>query len=168
MTNHRVRAFTIMELTIAMLISGIVIGITYTAYTIIIKTYTSFHQKNDAMAELVRLDQLLKRDIAHADLLLKSADGISMQSDSVLVTYNFQPTFIVRTSGIIDTFKVVAVDLNTSFENEPVIEFAESPEQNRLDDVSFSLNFQEEKIPYHYHKNYSSLNLFNRNPNAVH
>jgi hypothetical protein len=57
--------------------------------------------------------------------------------------------------------------VNTAFETFPVNEVQETEEQNRIDEFAFTLIFQNEKIPYHYHKLYSSVNLIQRNPNAV-
>jgi hypothetical protein len=156
-----------MEVTIAMLVSAILIGITYTAYSIINKSYISFSRKNEDMAVVVRLDELLKKDFARAEIILKDNDGISLNSAGHIVKYQFDPDFTIRTDIRTDTFKVKTTAINTSFENSAVTEQATSEEQNRLDDLQLILLFQDEKIPYHYHKEYSSLNLIQRNPNAV-
>jgi Tfp pilus assembly protein PilE len=168
MTNHRVKAFTIMEVTITMLIAAILIGITYTAYSIIVKSYISFSKKNEDMAVLVRLDELLKKDFAHSEIILKDNNGISFNSDDHVVKYQFNPDFIVRTTTRADTFKVKTGVINTTFENQAVNEVSATDEQNRLDDLDLILLFQDEKIPYHYHKQYSSANLIQRNPDALH
>jgi Tfp pilus assembly protein PilE len=168
MINKKVSAFTILEVTIAMLIAALLIGITYTAYSIIVKSYSSFNRKNQDMAVLVRLDEWLKKDFDHADTVLKDTAGIMLCSADRRVKYQFDPDFIVRTEIRADTFKIKTENIITSFEGQPVTEFAAGEEQNRLDDLSLVILFRDEKIPYHYHKQYSSANLINRNPNAVH
>jgi hypothetical protein len=165
--NKRVKAFTILEVTITMLVAALVIGITYSAYSIIIKAYGSFNHKNQDMAVLVRLDEWLKKDFAHADIVLKDTAGIVLNSADHHIKYRFDPDFIVRFEIKSDTFKFKTDSLVTSFEAVPINEFGPTDEQNRLDDLDLIILFQDEKIPYHYHKQYSAANLINRNSNAV-
>jgi len=167
MMKQKVKAFTIMEVTITMLITGLIIGITYTSYSIVIKSYHSFTTKNDSMAVLVSLDHVLKRDFDRADSILKDSAGITIKKNDVSIKYIFMPDFIVRNSVRNDTFKVQTQDVITTFENITNIEMQATAEQNRIDGLDFTLVFQNEKIPYHYRKLYSSENLIQRNPNAV-
>lgn len=167
MNKHKVKAFTIMEITVAMLLAAIVIGITYTAYSIISQSYIAYHNKNEDMAGLVRLDELLKKDFSHADTISKVDNGILCKIDTIGITYEFQPEYTVRHSTIIDTFKLKTADVNTLFENQPITEINNIPEQNRLDELDITVLFHNEKIPYYYHKQYSSASLAERNPNAV-
>jgi Tfp pilus assembly protein PilE len=168
MIKQQVQAFTIMEMTITMLVAAILIGITYTSYSIISKSYLSFTTKNTEMAGLETLDKLLKRDFDRAELIKKDTSGILLESPGHIVKYEFMPDFIVRTSGRLDTFKIKTVEFTTLFEGLPVNEVSSSEEQNRLDQLDIILLFQTEKIPYHYHKQYSSANLIQRKPDAIH
>jgi Tfp pilus assembly protein PilE len=167
MSNQKVNAFTILEVTVTMLIAGLLIAITYTSYSIVIKSYRSFTNKNDDMAVVVSLDHLLTRDFGQADIVLKDEDGISIKKGGLMITYIFTPDFIVRNAARVDTFKLQTQEVNTAFENTPVNEIQATEEGNRIDDISFTLLFQTEKIPYHYHKLYSSANLIKRNANAI-
>jgi Tfp pilus assembly protein PilE len=167
MKKSSVRAFTILEVTITMLIVGLLIALTYTSYSIIIKSYHAFKDKNDRMMILVSLDHVLARDFERADRITKDADGITMNGNAQVIKYTFSPDFITRTTNKIDTFKVQAQDVNAAFENMTVNEVLETEEQNRIDELTFTAVFQDEKIPYQYHKQYSSDNLIKRNPNAV-
>jgi type II secretory pathway component PulJ len=169
MNGHRLKAFTIMEVTVTMLVAAILMGITYTAFTIINKSYSSFNTKNKDMAELEQLDELLRKDFDRAEIIQKDQNGISFKrADLALIKYEFNPDFIVRISGRTDTFKFKTEELTTAFEGQPVNESGASEEENRLDELDISLLFQNEKIPYHYYKQYSSVNLIQRNPNAFH
>ncbi|MDB5146208.1 MAG: hypothetical protein JWQ57_228 [Mucilaginibacter sp.] len=167
MNKHKVKAFTIMEVTITMIIAAILMGITYTTYSIISKSYLSFNTKNNDMAALEQLDKLLRRDFDQAEIIQKETGGIIIKNTDHTVTYEFTPDFIVRTAGIVDTFKIKTEEIMTSFEGHPVNEAGSSEEQNRLDELGINLLYQNEKIPYYYHKQYSSVNLIQRNPNAV-
>jgi Tfp pilus assembly protein PilE len=165
--NKQVKAFTIMEITVVMLISAIVIGIAYTAFNIINQSYHSFQQKNEDIAVLVRLDELLRKDFARANTVSKTTNGIFVKIGTDSVSYEFESDFTVRTSSITDTFKLNAQDVVTSFEAGPITAINPVTEQNRIDELDFSILFENEKIPYSYHKQYSSANLIERNPNAI-
>jgi prepilin-type N-terminal cleavage/methylation domain-containing protein len=167
MKQHRLKAFTILEVTITMLIAGVLIGITYTSYSIVFKSYHSFSVKNEDMTVLITLDHLLKRDFEKADTILKDTGGIILTKDNRLIKYEFMPDFVVRIAARTDTFKVQTQELNTTFENVPIVELQATAEENRIDGLDFIVIFQNEKIPFHYRKLYSSENLIQRNPNAV-
>jgi len=167
MNKYKVTAFTIMEVTITMLISAILIAITYTSYSIIIKSYHSFTNKNNDMTVLVSLDHVLKRDFERAKLVQKDASGVSLINDSTLIHYEFSSEFIVRKAARNDTFKVHSQDVNESFEQIPLLELQTTPEQNLIDELDFVILFANERISYRYQKIYSSENLVNRDTNAI-
>ncbi|MFI5161256.1 MAG: type II secretion system protein J [Sphingobacteriales bacterium] len=160
--NKKIKGFTIMEVVVTMLIAGLLIGITYTSYSIVYKSYLSFKTKNDATAVLVNLDHVLKRDFDKASIVLKNEDGVILKTDTSQIKYQIGPDFIIRISAKNDTFKVQTGDVRTKFENVPVIE------QTRIDELTFSLVFKDGNIPCRYNKLYSSVNLIERNPDAGH
>lgn len=164
---NKVRAFTIMEVTITMLISAVLIGIAYTSYSIIIKSYQSFNDKNNKLAILYDLDHLLRRDFDQATVISKEESGIDIKKDSILISYQFYPGFVTRKSTRIDTFKVETDGLIANFENAPVNGLAGSGELNRVDELLFNVQLEKEKIPYHYSKIYSSENLLENTPDAI-
>lgn len=168
MKKQRVKAFTIMEVSITMLLAAILIGITYTAYSIVSKSYLSFNAKNGEMATLERLDELLKKDFRNAEIVQKDSGGIAFQSPDYSIRYEFDPAYILRISTITDTFRVSTENINTTFEGQAVNEVNPSGELNRLDELQFDLLYQNKKIPYHYFKQYSSSNLIQRIPDALH
>src|ERR1700709_1903430 len=104
--NKRIKAFTILEVTITMLVAALVMGITYSAYAIIIKSYGAFNKKNQDMAVVVRLDEWLKKDFSRAEIILKDTAGIALNSPDRHIKYRFDPDVIIRTEIRSDTFKV--------------------------------------------------------------
>jgi Tfp pilus assembly protein PilE len=164
----KVRAFTILEVVISMLITAIVIAITYTSYSIISKSYGAFNDKNKTMADFALLDHLLRRDFAQAAFIQKDAEGITLTAPNNNVRYTFSNDYILRQSLRTDTFKFTSQALQVSFEHKPLLALSDTLEQNRVDEISFDLLYQNEKIPYHYQKDYSSENLINRVLDAIH
>lgn len=162
--NSRLQAFTILELTISMLIAAVVIGITYTSYTIISRSYLGFKSKNEQMALLARMDQLLRKDFDHAEQVSAADDQLRIQNvNGTVVNYHFTDSCMTRSSVIIDTFKVVMDKPKLFFEHQ----LKENVVIDRIDELSFNITYQSEIIPYHYYKVYSSENLIQENPNAV-
>ncbi|WP_428330288.1 PulJ/GspJ family protein [Mucilaginibacter sp.] len=160
--KSKVKAFTLLEMTITMLLTAIVIAITYTALTLISGNYQVFNKKNSELALLADLDHVLKRDFEKADSLRTDTGGISLQHDSSHVIYVFSPDFIVRKSLKNDTFKVQTRQVITSFEKEP-----QNMEHSfRIDALDFIVLFDKQEIPYHCEKTYSSENLINQPINA--
>ena len=121
------------------------------------------------MAVIEQLDHLLRRDFTAATNICKDSTGLRCISPGKLVHYEFQPDYIIRTSGITDTFKVKNEGINMMFEGRDLSEItSSSQEADLLDELEFNLIYQNENIPYHYHKQYSSVNLFQENPDANH
>lgn len=167
MIAGRVKGFTILEVTITMLITGIVIGITYSIYVIVIQSYASFNTKNNAITIVTSLDHALKRDFDRADTVLKDSAGVKVCIAGNVIRYSFYPDFVLRQSTKIDTFKVVVQNVITKFEEIPLGDLQNSDELNRVDQFDYILQNKTDSIPYHYFKNYSSENLIQRNPNAI-
>jgi hypothetical protein len=167
MKNARVQAFTILELTIAMLIASLVIGMAYAVFTIVSRSYSAFNTKNNDMAVVVRLNELLQKDAAHAESITRQENSLTFGSSDRSVTYIIQPDLILRAGMTTDTFKVSVQELVTTFEDKPVTGEATDAEESRIDDVAFHLIFDQETLPFRYHKSYSSADLFQRKSNAV-
>ncbi|MGY3214541.1 PulJ/GspJ family protein [Mucilaginibacter sp. HD30] len=165
--NKRVQAFTIMEVTVAMLLAAIVIAITYTVYTIIIRSYTSYNVKNSNMAVLISLDELLRKDFEKAENINKTERGLSCTNKDKVTTYEFNPNAVIRTSGTTDTFKVKVQAISILFEHAPVSESATNDEGTRVDEMQADLFFDGTKITNGYHKQYSSQNLIQRKSYAI-
>ena len=170
---REVQAFTIMEVTISMIVASVVIMISYSIYNIISKSYIDFSTKNEKMAVIMQLDQLLKRDFSQAQLLTAIPGGLQIKKDNKEVLYLFDREGIIRKAGIVDTFKVDLAERNFAFEGIPVHISAnysdEVPRQNQIiDELNLVLNYQQETVSYSYLKLYSSSNLIEINAHAFH
>jgi len=158
--KNRIPAFTIMELTIAMLISAIVIGLMYLAYAIISHSYLSFVDRNNNTSTITSLDRRLNRDIDKAEMIYRDSNTVTMRSNIDTVIYRFRADRVIRQKLIVDTFKVNTEGFVTSFESVPVDGNTPGDEEKKIDDLQIVLLAEGQKIPYHYHKSYSSVNLF--------
>jgi hypothetical protein len=157
--KNRIPAFTIMELTVAMLISAIVIGLMYSAYAIISKSYLSFVDRNNKASTLAFLDCRLSRDIDKAEFIWRDSNTVTMRSNKDTVIYRFQADRVIRQKLLADTVKVNTDGLSTSFESVSVDGNQSNTGEKKIDDLQIVLLAEGQKIPYHYHKTYSSVNL---------
>jgi type II secretory pathway pseudopilin PulG len=159
MKLRRTAGFTILELTIAMLLSAIVIGITYTVWTLIGKTHHAFVQKNDALALALRVDELVRKDFERSNIVLRDTGGIAFITGGRVTHYEFDTGFVVRKSLRTDSFKVRAVSFRTFFENKLIEHTEEVADSSRIDQLDLSIFVGHREITYHYHKLYSSADL---------
>jgi hypothetical protein len=167
MKGRRIPAFTLMEIAIAMLISALLIGMTYTIYSIVARSFAAFTKKNNAIAMISRLDELLKKDFDRADRIEKTENGIAMTRNGQSVIYTISPGALLRTAGITDTFKIAVISSTASFEGRAIAASTPDAESSRIDDFDMLFVAENDTLTGHYHKTYSSANLINRNAHAV-
>ena len=168
MNHSRVKAFTIMEVTVTMLVAALIITITYTAFSIISRSYDDYLRKQEEMADLTRLDRWLKKDIGRAGLIFRSGNGLRLADSGRVIAYIFEKDLIIRTAGMTDTFRVTPQDLSFRFEQRTVSAAEDTSQRALVDELSFFIPYQDEKIPYHYQKQYSAANLISSQQDAIH
>lgn len=154
--NQKIPAFTLIEMTIAMLIAAIAIAITFTAYRIVSGGYAGFSKKQVELADFVRLDKLLKQDFMASKRIIRSSDGVVLELDAGVIQYSIDSAFVVRDQFSLrrDTFKQVIKNVNFSFENN------DSEYEQLVDQLSFESIVQAQMVPFHYYKLYSAQDLF--------
>jgi len=161
-----------------MLVAAIVIGIAYTAFTVVSQSYLQFKAKNEGIAELATLDHLFKRDFEQAERIQDTTNGIAIyKKNQIPVVYQINLQTIIRSQISTDTFKVKLPGgisgFQTFFEGKSKSNQTEenasstNAENNRIDEVSFSISYQDQHIPYHYTKTYSSASLIERSTHAL-
>lgn len=116
----KINAYTLMEVTIAMLLSAICISICYSAYGIIGAYYRTFQAKNETADAAMSLRHVLEKDFLKSKLVLSTDSGLMMQQDSSTVLYTFREKAILRELPELhtDTFKVSYSGLQFFFEGE--------------------------------------------------
>lgn len=156
MLHKKIPAFTLMEVTIAMLIAAIAIGVTFTAYRIVSGVYLDFTRKQNKVATFTTADQLLKQDFFKAKRIIKFNDGLTFEMKTGLINYSFKDDYILRDqfSLGIDTFKLKTSRLIFLFENE------EAMNGHLVDQCSFETEVSAEPALLYYRKVYSAEDLF--------
>lgn len=155
-----------MEVVVTMAVSAILIGITYTSYRIIGGSYASFHARNEKLSTVEKLDELFKKDSNRAELIERSDSGLLFREKETSIRYQFAPDAIIRISSERDTFRVKNQGPACSFEGR-LIDESDGGGNVRIDEIAISVLLENEPIPLRYHKLYSSVNLFNPEPDAI-
>lgn len=153
----KIKAYTLMEVTVAMLLSAICISICYTAYYIITGYYTSFYQKNKTASEVLSLRHMLEGDFSKSRLVFRTEEGVMVQVDTMKIYYAFTEHAILRKFGTLpsDTFKLQSTDLTSHFERQEVLD------TGIIDQLNFKVFLAEKlAVPIQANTFYSAKDLF--------
>jgi prepilin-type N-terminal cleavage/methylation domain-containing protein len=114
----RLPAFTIMEMLVAMVISGIIIGSGAFLYLNFNRYVTSAIQKSETENAVMLFCRAFEDDMQGASAIEQISDELSMKSEKKgLITYFFSDDYIVRQQEeIVDTFSLMVEDLTISFD----------------------------------------------------
>lgn len=120
---RKIPAFTLMEIMIVMIISGIVISFGYSAYTFIQSRSGTFSEITRRDVSLQKTVALLERDV------FRSCRIIALNGNELLfvgedtVDYHFNPEYLLRRSGTItDTFNIPVNKCSFQFQRETLTE----------------------------------------------
>nr|WP_121273812.1 hypothetical protein [Pedobacter schmidteae] len=151
----KLKAFTLFELVLGMLLAAIVIGMAYYASSIFIRLFDGYSKINSAQSELVLFKKVLSKDVERAaevrlldnELLLKDEAG------SLMLSYEMGPDWVLRKGMLVDTFKLDSVLLKGTFEGRV-------SESGLTDALVFSLLQEKEPCLIEVNKHYSAADLF--------
>ncbi|PTT01384.1 hypothetical protein DBR11_07490 [Pedobacter sp. HMWF019] len=154
--NKKVSAFTLMEVTIAMLIAAIAIAITYTAYRIVSRSYLDYKRKQEKTADLMAIDQRLRNDFESAKTITRSPQGIIIEQSGGKINYVFSKDVIIRDQFSLrtDSFKMSLDNIHYLFERQ------DKETGAILDELGLSIHADGQPMPLSYKKQYSSQDLF--------
>lgn len=153
----KIKAYTLMEVTVAMLLSAVCIGICYSAYGIIGNYYAVFREKNEKMDNLFSLRQVLERDMEKANLIMRTEGGIILDNDSVKVSYIFAQGKILRKLSELrtDTFNILWKEQYMGYEGIEILS------ADTIDVLRFNIELDvRQQVPCVFYKHYSAENLF--------
>ncbi|SES20214.1 hypothetical protein [Pedobacter rhizosphaerae] len=152
----KIKAYTLLEVTIAMLLSAICISVCFTAYGLMNDYYSVFRKKNKATDTALTLKHVLDKDFLKARYVLKTPNGLSLQQDSLEISYQFDPHVVLRKFSDLpaDSFPLDTQDLLCAFEQQDVVE------ADTIDLLQFKVAIGDGvKVPYQINKVYSAQDL---------
>lgn len=155
--NGKLKAYTILEVTISMLISALLIGITYSAYQVVSSSYKGYLQNQRKIQSLLAVDFVFKQDVLSADLIVKSDEQLKFLVKEGFITYEFADSVIIRSNSVQvrDTFqlKIDSVSFGTAG--------SKIDEEEIIDRISITGKSGGKRIVLDYSKKYSADQFIN-------
>ena len=154
MNKSRFAAFTIIELIVVMLLTTVIATLSYLVIDNTQQHFWLYEKSNNASLEVAALNTLLKNDFHQATDIQLVNEAIVFQMADNQVVYQFDGKKIKRINETIaDILNVNTLDMQISFENEPV-------EKGKIDQLQLECKYSEDKITLNYTKEYSSKDLW--------
>lgn len=140
------KAFTIVEIIVVLIITAIVISASMLLYSNMNRIQNSVFNKGEEEAYFVLLTDVLRKDCKEAQSLRFANDELHCIKEKEAVSYEFETDYIVRKAGITDTFAFKSTT--------PIIGYADSAHLI-VNSLSFTLSLKNDSIPFSLYKQYS-------------
>ena len=153
---RKVRAFTLLEVMVAMVISGIVLAMAMSAFIIIQRQFDNFRERGGEIFQVQRTRSLMAKDMADATLVLGAGASVALRMpDGEELMYHFRAGVLTRErAGRIDT---LATGITVP-ELETVPNIGANPPVAQL---SFTMESGKKTYPLVFYKTYSPADLIN-------
>ena len=155
----KIKAFTLLELLIGMIISTLVVGFSVMSYFIIYEQYLNYKSVKHTISDVMLMNMVIASDFTNAQTISDVDDNelIFNDDNDTLIHYHFSPEFITRQENeIIDTFKIAVNNRLPVFllekDNEPT---------NLVSAFSFDAKVLGETEHFNFTKNYAADVIIN-------
>lgn len=153
--NQHFKAFTLMELVVAMLISSVVVLTAYETYTITTVQCSDYKKRSTLIGQSYQLSMVLNKDCFDANTVwLNSDSNLIFKSDgNPDIAYTFRNNYILRQVNplIQDTFYFTAADIQAKLEPNTL-----QNNINLIDNFSFKIKVLGENVSMGLKKEYAA------------
>lgn len=134
-----------------MLLTAILFGLVYQAFTIIHTNYTSYNKNNTLILNIQSLSHQLQQDFDQAKIVIADINNVSCVSQNKQVEYLFIEDGVVRNQGeIVDTFYCETDELKFYFQKNEI-----HPSDQLIDRLVFSCELKGEQLNLDIAKEYA-------------
>ena len=139
MCPKQFKAFTLLELLVGMILSGIVLTATFTAYRITTKQYETYSSKSKSITEISFFVSQLQADFSNATTIIQNSENtFQLQSGKRILEYKFAAKNVLRNDfKQIDTFNVAVTGVEAFYKSEKV-----NTENSEVDELHIRINFE--------------------------
>jgi len=152
----KLKAFTVIEMIVALILVAIVVSIAFAALSLTNKQLYSFQRRSSTMSDYRLLQNALSQDIRHAERVTGQARTLRCTKDRWQVLYTFEDSVIIRQDTALSTdsffFKVDAVFMG--FEGA-----LQQEEGGLIDEIRLFLKQKKEAFIVHQRKSYDAGTL---------
>ena len=145
--KKRLTAFTIPELMVVMLLSGIVISAMYLLLEFSFTNYFRYFISTGKLNSISRMDYLLTKDINTSAVLQKTENGFSFTEHNKIIEYKILDSLLIRTDQFTDTMIVNQIQYELLWNNVPLLSSGEVGEHLML-----TITYKGEELVMHYQK----------------
>lgn len=151
----KLKGFSILELMIAIILSGMVIGTAYSVYTFTHQQLYHFSSIKSDMRNFYEFSEVLNRDVENASKIIKKSEyEIELQQLGKNVVYEFRNDFVLRYhQNNLDTFFFTVNQLEFNVLNElkedPLVEY-----------ISLNIEDKGKNKTLSFYKNYGAIIYF--------
>jgi prepilin-type N-terminal cleavage/methylation domain-containing protein len=152
----RLKAFTILELLVAMAITGLVVSISGLVYNMLDSQFFSYRKSNEAIVSVFLLDSSLRKDFFEGRSIIAADDRTLIIVKHDVVEYRFNDEAVLRIqAGRTDTFYLSAQNIKMLLDN-----IEESP--GAINELSFETEVMGESEAFHYLKRCGTEMMINK------
>ena len=150
---RKIKAFTIIELVVVMILTSIIVGIVYSAYSIVGNQYTGYKKINTQNSRVALLSMLLNKDFSTSCFIKSGEDKIFFyDKENNTITYEFWENCITRNSNAVtDTFFISSLNVEMKFLNQK-----QQFHNSLVDELNFETAIFEEQQLFHFKKKYAA------------
>lgn len=151
--NKKISGFTTLELSIVLLMSGIIASMAYSGYNLLTKQYYSNGEMGKEQIKQQTFLYLLKKDITTSKTITHTHTIVYCLQSMDTIQYDFgHNEFILRTTRhTCDTFALLHTD--------PAFTLKGMPSQALIDKISLDVTTMEQTYPLELTKQYDSKSL---------
>lgn len=116
-TKYNISAFSIVEVLVSMAITGIIIGIIFTVFTIVSEQLLNFKEQNQYISDYNRFSYAVNKDIFDSEEMISTENGLIFKkyNGDEVVFEKQDSIFLRKAQTFVDTFqfKVSVLHLDT-------------------------------------------------------
>ncbi len=152
----KIKAFTLTEVIVVMVISSLVIISGYVAYRVINMQMSLYKRNSELFVTAHDFNSTFTKDIFTSNYIYrKENDLLILASDTIIYSF-YKDQIIRKIRDNSDTIRLQVKDFSASFQGVPT-------QKGFVDYVQLNLVLAGDFYPFYYHKSYSSYNLYDLN-----
>jgi len=152
MIKSKLKAFTLMNFVVGMIITSIIMTSFYEAYQYMNEEVNMYRNQNNSILDALNFQVNLNKDMLKAETVIRlSEEEIEVANLENKYRYQFTENYILKLNDdIIDTFKIAVTNLKFETENFDLIK-----------KISFTSKLDNKDISYIFSKAYSAEQIVN-------
>lgn len=158
--NKKIKAFTLLELIVVLILSGVVTLMAYYMLNVTRSYYHKFNEKEQSISTLSKLAMIIDQDFHKANTITGGGSIVSCNFETHEVTYQFLSAYAVRSQSIVqDTFYLTINDMILKRIDERHTTINGMSENDLVQELQLIVGL-EDSVFLHFKKVYSASTLF--------